>query len=298
MSASALPPPTPPRPYRWVLSSYGGERPDRTGEVPRPPAHAGDGTFGADYLDALIDCTAKVLARSGGADLCFFGRSLDGMYDLLSGALEPGGRGGRIDRLPLSCRHSRRWSPAQRLRFREHLAAVGLAPHALARRKRPLALVDVVSEGGSFTTLHEELARWIEESREPWPVIRRKLRYVGVTVRGKSSPNHDRWQQGLDWVRTLPAGHVVNVSLDPYIWSELADHEPKLTRWFPPERWLRDECTAVARHPHVAPALARARALVEAGRSREVRAELVRLMARDPGFATREVRALAGALRG
>ncbi|MBC9715412.1 hypothetical protein H9Y04_22950 [Streptomyces sp. TRM66268-LWL] len=289
----------PPRPYRWTLSGYGGGRPDRIGELPEPPPHAGDGSVGEGYLDALVDCTAKVLARAAGGDPCFFGRSLDGMYDLLSGALEQSGWGGRIDRIPLSAGNDACWTRAERMRFREHLAAAGLSPYALARRKRSIALVDVVDSGSTFSVVHGQLRAWIEESREPWPVIRRNLRYVGVTPRGKPSPNHSRWHQDLDWVRTLPADHVVSVSMHGCVWREMADHEPKLTGWFPSWRWLdADQLPGVVRHRNVAPALTRARALVDAGRTREVRAELVRLMARDPGFAQREVRALAGALRG
>ncbi|MFI6939782.1 hypothetical protein ACIBI4_10945 [Streptomyces sp. NPDC050418] len=293
------PEPAPPQPYRWALSSYAGGHPDRIGELPAPPRHAGDGTVAAWYLDALVACTAKVLARAGGADLVFLGRSLDGMYDLLTGAFEGGGWEGTLGRLPLSCGSDASWTPAQQRRFRAHLGAAGYAPYDLARRKRPLALVDVVSGGSSFSVVHGQLAAWIEESREPWPVIRRKLRYVGVTPRGKSSPKHESWQQHRDWVTTLPSGHVVNVSLDGRLWHELADHEPKVTRWFPPWRWLEEEgLTGVARHKNLAPALTRAQALVAAGRTRETRARLVRLMARDPGFAQREVRAVATALRG
>ncbi|WP_327357267.1 hypothetical protein [Streptomyces sp. NBC_01304] len=290
--------PTPPQPYRWTLSSYGGGRPDRTGVLPEPPARADDGTPGEWYVDELTACTAKVLARAGGADLCFLGRSLDGMYDLLTGALEYASWPGRLHRLPVSCLDDEAWTPAVRRRFREHLAAVGLEPSALARRKRPIALVDVVFWGRSFSTLHRNLAAWIEESREPWPVIRRKLRYVGVTSRGKPSPKHERWQQSEAWVRSLPAGHVVNVSIDSGMWGVMADHEPKLTRSFPHWLWHDIEAPVVERHAKVAPALNRAKALVAAGRTHEVRDELVRLMAREPGFADREVRALAGAIRG
>ncbi|MDG4859805.1 hypothetical protein P8605_16875 [Streptomyces sp. T-3] len=287
---------SPPHPYRWRLSSYGGGRPDRIGDLPEGPGDE-QGRPGTWYVGQLTEATAKVLARAGGADLCFLGRSLDGMYDLLTGALEHAPWEGRLHRLPVSCTDDDAWTPAVRSRFREHLAAAGLEPSALARRKRPIAVVDVVCWGRSFSTLHRNLAAWIEESREPWPVIRRKLRYVGVTRRGKSSPNHERWQQSEAWVRTLPAGHVVNVSMNSWMWSELADSEPKVTRSFPSWMWHDIDRPIVERHKNVAAALTRAQALVEAGRSREVRAELVRLMAREPGFAEREVRAVAGALR-
>ncbi|WP_405502524.1 hypothetical protein OG501_32140 [Streptomyces niveus] len=201
MTTAAAPPP---QPYRWSLSAFGGGRPDRLGAL----AARQDQSPPSDLvLRELTAVTAKVLARADGADLCFLGRSLDSMYDLLTGALEHSPWDGRLLRLPVSCMADTDWSPAATRRFREHLASVGLEPYALARRKRPIALVDVVAEGRSYGTLHRHLADWIEETREPWAVIRRKLRYIAVTCRHSTSPNTWRWQQDPDndWVRTLPA---------------------------------------------------------------------------------------------
>jgi hypothetical protein len=39
------------------------------------------------FLDELVACAARVLALSGDGDLYFVGRSMDSMYDLLTGAL-------------------------------------------------------------------------------------------------------------------------------------------------------------------------------------------------------------------
>jgi diadenosine tetraphosphatase ApaH/serine/threonine PP2A family protein phosphatase len=262
-------PASPPQPYRWALSSHGGAAPARLGAL-------ADGTGPARlwYLGELTECTGKVLARSHAADLCFVGRSLDSVYDLLTGAFEGASRVSGPARLPVSVRGRDRLVGARRRRLREHLAAAGLEPYALARRARPLALVDVVSSGSTFDTLHGELAAWIEESREPWAVIRRKLRYVGVTVRGRTSPNHWRWQQSPEsapWVRTLPAGHVVNVSLDRRVWSWLGNDQPKVHGSFPAVRWF-DEDAATPWHHHQLPeALAESLALVAAGRTRAVR---------------------------
>lgn len=221
------------------------------------------------------------------------------MYDLLTGALEHSPWDGQLLRLPVSCTADTEWSPADRRRFREHLASVGLEPYALARRKRPIALVDVVAQGRSFGTLHRHLAGWIEETREPWAVIRRKLRYIGVTVRGPSSPNTWRWQQDPDndWVRTLPAGHVTNVSVDYSVWTHLADSQPKINESFPHWNWFDEPSTTAPRHHKLARALEEARYFTEAGRSTGVREELIRLMAREPGFAGREQRRIALALR-
>ncbi|WP_333771484.1 hypothetical protein [Streptomyces sp. IBSBF 2435] len=51
-------------------------------------------------------------------------------------------------------------------------------------------------------------------------------------------------------------------------------------------------------HAQLPEALAESRALVAAGRTRTVRDGLVRTPGAEPGFADREVRAPAGALRG
>ncbi|MFC8828523.1 hypothetical protein ACFT9I_24615 [Streptomyces sp. NPDC057137] len=293
MTAEAAPPP---QPYRWSLSSFGGGRPDQLGTLAAPQDQSPPSDL---VLSELTGVTAKVLARSDGADLCFLGRSLDSMYDLLTGALEHSPWDGRLLRLPVSCMADTDWSPAAVRRFREHLASVGLEPYALARRKHPVALVDVVCEGRSYGTLHGRLADWIEESREPWAVIRRKLRYVAVTPRTRTSPNTWRWQQdpGNAWVRTLPAHHVSDVSLDGRVWRYLADHQPKVNQSFPHGNWFDEESTLTPRHHEVARALAEARYFTEAGRSTRLREELIRLMAREPGFAGREQRRIALALR-
>ncbi|WP_146088280.1 hypothetical protein [Actinacidiphila yanglinensis] len=285
----------PPQPYRWPLSSFGGGAPARLGTLAEGPARSRPG-----YLPELVECTGKVLARSHAADLCFVGRSLDTMYDLLTGVLEGADRPGGLRRLPLSLRGAHTLGPVGRDRLRTHLAEAGLEPYALARRKRPLALVDVVSAGSTFDAIHGELSAWIAESREPWAVIRRKLRYVGVTIRGRSSPHQWRWQQSPEsvrWVRTLPAGHVVNVSMHWRTWSWFGNEQPKLHRSFPPSRWFEPDAARARHHETLPQALAEARAVVAAGRTRETRRDLVRAMAAEPGFADREVRALAAAIR-
>jgi hypothetical protein len=88
-------------------------------------------------------------------------------------------------------------------RVRELLADIGVTPAALARQ--PVTFVDVVSAGGTFGELFQLLDEWIDETREPWDVVRRQLRFVGVTIRRKTSPNTWRWQQHASWTTRLPA---------------------------------------------------------------------------------------------
>ncbi|WP_305786096.1 hypothetical protein [Symbioplanes lichenis] len=246
------------------------------------------------YLDDLVACAGKVLARSGDGDLVFVGRSLDSMYDLLGGALD----GRRLSRLPLS--FHRHWrdslTGAQLDQARRIADSFGLSPYALARRSRPVTFVDVVDSGGTFTDLFTLLRDWIDDEREPWDVIRRKLRFVGVTVRRDTSPKTFRWQQQVSWARQLPSRSVLNVSLDGRVWSYFAGWQEKLTRSYRPEDWLvessgpqRDEATRLA--------LAEAAALVAHGRSAAGRRALARATDGEPALAEAWLRRLVTDLR-
>ncbi len=224
-------------PFRWDLVS-----PDQLGSL-----LAGTGEPDLWFIDSLVACAGKVLARSGDGDLFFVGRSLDSMFDLLSGALADAAAAPQVHRLPLSfqrpARPGRMWrrrplSSAECGQARCILAASGLTPWALARRSRPVTFADVVAEGSTFTELFMLLREWVTDERAQWDVIRRKLRFVGVTVQRKTSPNTFRWQQQASWTRQLPARAVLNVSLDWRAWTYFADRQVKLTRSFPPGRWL------------------------------------------------------------
>jgi hypothetical protein len=279
----------PPRPHRWDLL-----RPDRLGTLL-------DGAEQPDlwYLDELTVCAAKVVARSGGGDLRFVGRSADSVFDLLGGALAKTSWSGRLGRLPLSCAGgAAELSRRDVVRMREHLAAAGMSPYDLARRRCPLALVDLVWAGRTFTTLHTVLRDWVEESREPWPVIRGRVRYVGITARTRTSPKTWRWQQHRAWTGDLPTRAVRNVSLDPSVWHLLGDHEPKTAPSFPPRRWHDATVSVPARGDGPTRALATAVALVEAGRTGTVRRRLVRTFGAEPAFAEPWLRSLARELGG
>jgi hypothetical protein len=228
------------------------------------------------------------------------------MFDLLSGALA--GRGGRwrTYRLPVSLhrpavRVGSKWrlrpfTAPERAEARRLLADAGLSPYALARRQRPATFVDVVHRGSTFTELFTLLRAWIAEEHEAWDVIRRnKLRFVGVTSRGKTSPNTFRWQQHAPWTRQLPARSILNVSLDPWVWSYFGDHQIKLTRWFRPERWLAD-AEPPDRDPKTRQALAEAVAIVAHGRSAHGRKALTRAIDGEPTLAQPWLRSLIALL--
>jgi hypothetical protein len=278
-------------PFRWDLVT-----PDQLGSMLA-------GTTEPDlwFIDDLMECAGKVLARSGNGDLLFVGRSLDSMFDLLSGALANLSTAQRLMRVPFSFQRravltGRQWrvpalSGEQRTAARRVLAEVGVTPYALARRIRPVTFVDVVAEGSTFTELFDLLDGWITESREPWDVIRRKLRFVGVTRRGKTSPNTWRWQQHAEWTRQLPAGSVVNVSLDRVVWSYFGDHQTKLTRSFRPDRWLIPD-ERPDRDDRARQALAEAVAVVTYGRHLHGRRALASAIIDEPSLAQSWLRSI------
>lgn len=185
------------------------------------------------FLDELVACAGKVLARGGNGRLVFVGRSLDSMFDLLSGALRD-----RVVRPPVAFDRRSSLTPGQVARAREVCAVAGVTPESLARR--PVSFVDVVSTGSTFGELFKLLDMWIDETREPWDVVRGQLRFVGVTMRGKTSPNTWRWHQHADWTARLPGRAVVNVSLPLAEWRYFADFQTKLTRSFRPADWLAE----------------------------------------------------------
>jgi hypothetical protein len=242
------------------------------------------------------------VARSGGGELVFVGRSLDSMFDLLSGALADADGAVRLSRLPFSFQRlprspgRRAWrqrplTTAERAQAHRVLAGLGLAPKSLARRAAPVVFTDVVSGGSTFGDLFAVLRAWSDQEHAQWDVIRRKLRFTGVTSRLKTSPNAFRWQQHAPWTTQLPASSIVNVSLDGVTWSYLADHQAKLTRSFPPAQWL-EEAQAPGRDDKTRQALAEAVSLVSYGRSPQGRTALARAMDGEPALAQPWLRSL------
>jgi hypothetical protein len=281
-------------PFRWDLVT-----PDQLGSMLR-----GIGTPKLWFLDDLVACAGKVVARSGNGDLVFVGRSLDSMFDLLSGVLAEIEWDADVRRAPFSFARAgiarapwgyRPLTPAEHTRARRVLTEVGVDPHSLARRDRPVTFVDVVHRGSTFTELYSLLRAWIDEDCGAWPVIRRKLRFVGVTSRMKTSPSAFRWHQHAPWTSQLPARAVVNVSLDPRLWFYFGGRQTKLTRSYRPDLWLADG-DGPRHDEETRDALAEATALVLYGRSPAGRHALARAMAGEPALRESWLRTLIGRL--
>jgi hypothetical protein len=152
-----------------------------------------------------------------------------------------------------------------------------------------------VARGSTFGDLFDLLDRWIDETREPWTVVRRQLRFVGVTWQKKTSPNTWRWQQHAEWTSRLPARAVVNVSLPYPVWTYFGDHQTKLTRSFRPADWLAEDA-GPNRDERTRQALAEAVALVRYGRSKGGRRAIARATEDEPAWRETWLRSLVNEL--
>ncbi|MBG0818855.1 hypothetical protein [Planomonospora sp. ID82291] len=277
----------PNRPFRWDLV-----RRDRLGDLLRDRPEP---EF--PYPDELVDCAAKVVARSADGDLYFVGRSADSVHDLISGALARTPHRDRLHLLPFSYRLEDPLQTVEVRQLRANLAAVGITPHGLARRKRPIVLTDLVYGGATFTHLYGLLHDWIRDERETWDVIRLKLRFLGITSRKKTSPNTWRWWQNAPWTGSLPRRAVTSVSVEPWLWNYLGNEQHKLTPSFRRTLWADEAVAVPCRDDETLGALAQAVALVELGRSRRVRDDLARRISAEPSFTQAWLRSLTLELR-
>jgi len=278
----------PNRPFRWDLV-----RPDQLGSL---LDEAGEPSL--FFLDDLIECAARVLAQSGDGELYFVGRSVDSLYDLLSGALADTGWSSRLHPLPLSLYglSGQNFGDAELRQLRTNLTAEGLAPAELMRG-RPTVFVDLVHQGSTFENLYAVLRRWIDDEHAQWDVIRRQLRFIGITWRTKTSPNTWRWQQHADFADELPAAAIRNVPLDGRIWSYFGDHQSKTAASFRRTQWSDSAVTEPRRDERTRSALAEAVRLVAAARTPGVRRKLAEEIGRQPGISERWLRDLQLSLR-
>ncbi|WP_372659968.1 hypothetical protein [Amycolatopsis kentuckyensis] len=275
----------PNRPFRWDLV-----RPDHLGSLldglPEPDLW---------FLDDLVECAAKVLARSEDGELYFIGRSADSVFDLLGGALPDAGR---LHPLPLSTGSIDSWPygrlhPAEVAQLRANLAAHGLSPALLAHGSRPIVFAEAVSTGRTLKQLLDVLRDWAADDRADWPAVLRRIRIVGLTRRTHTSPNTHRWQQQAEWARDVT---IRNVSVESALFSYLADRQPKLTRSFGRDLWAAADVREPPRDDRTRRALAEAVAIVEAGRSPAVRERLARVLEREPAGSEPWLRDLARCL--
>jgi hypothetical protein len=189
-------------------------------------------------LNPVRECCARVLAGAGDARLVFVGRSPESLYDYLTGALAETPWADRCDLLSVSLPPDVHAVSAHALRaLREQHRAFGLHPAAIASAPRPIAFADLVWRGRTFGQLSAFLSRWARDEGVDVHAVRRRLRWVGISVRGKNSPNTWRWFQQLEWAAEYSPGVLRGVSMDYWFWTYLGDSQAKTMPSNTVDRW-------------------------------------------------------------
>ncbi|MCO4771122.1 MAG: hypothetical protein KDA24_13895 [Deltaproteobacteria bacterium] len=272
------------------LAESGGER---TASAAASTALEGFAQLRDEELVELRLLAARTLAASGGGDLWFIGRSLEPVFDYLSGLFM--GRE-QTPRLSLSNISVSRGS-YERRELRSELERLGLHPRELYRRARPQVLCDVIYSGGTMGTLISELDAWAAEAVGDAKAVMRQLRIVGVLIKRKPSPNASRWQQEVAWLRRYPTLKVENVAIPYPQWSAIADRDPKVGVWNPASRWGTSLRRDDRLHPRRLLALRRALAVFDAASTREERAAFRTAFAATKGVEHRWGRGVLAALK-
>ncbi|WP_293912030.1 hypothetical protein [Deinococcus sp.] len=282
----------PSRPFRWTLS-----RPE--GLVRRPDS----GPLTPLYLfSELRSCAARVVGAAGERDLIFLGRSPESLFDYLSGVLHGTAWEGRLDLLLYSNRGNRvdairRDHPGAIEAMRAQFTEAGLAPAQLLTRPRPVAIIDLVAEGGTFEGFSDFLEAWSAELGVNLRAWRSRLRFVGIVRQRKNSPNAFRWQQHAPWLDRYPPGTACNVSVPSPLWNYLGNTQMKVTPSNPPRLWGRSELLSPPRQEEHLEALQAAAQRYTSGTDLAERARFAALLSGQRSMRERWCRELVLALR-
>lgn len=268
-------------PFRWDIRRR--EQLGRMMEAPRPEGWGRDRYWDETFAE-IRNTSARVLARAGDARLVFVGRSPECLFDYLSGALAETSWAERLDLLSVSMPsgdvHGRPDIPQSSVEgLHAMLRALRLSPAEIASAPRPVAFVDVVSRGGTFGSLAESLAAWARLEGVDVNAVRRRLRFVGMTVRTKNSPNTWRWFQRGGWTEDFPRSALRGVSIPDWFWSYQGGYQLKMTPSNDYTRWGTDAMTRPVHEPEAFEALRTAFRIHEQARTRDERARFAAALA-------------------
>ena len=223
------------KPFRWDL-----KRREQLGNlVEVEPAESYLG-----YKTDLAECAAKVVARSDNRKLIFVGRSPENLFDYLSGIFDAVDSD-KVDLLNISNRRLN----VEELRqeyvgaveaLKAHFIALGISPKQLIESSRGVCFCDLVYEGGTYESLFGFIQTWAEEEKYDWAAVMCKIKFLGITIRTKTSPNTWRWQQHAGWVKKHPQIAVQNISVNHSFWAYLGNTQKKVTLSNYPARWGKE----------------------------------------------------------
>ncbi len=255
-----------------------------------------------DFNLLLRQCNARIIAFSDNADLIFIGRSPENLFDYLSGVLATTDWADRCILVNISLRASVQSSlkaenPNAIMEGRQLFADYDISPEQVMKNSRPTAFVDLVSTGQTFGNIAELLIDWAEDCHIDPAAFRKKLRFIGITCREKTSPNTWRWQQKNAWSKKFAPRQIKNVSIFPLLWGFLGNYEPKVSLSNPPWRWGTDLLLSPPRYKDQLAALRLALDLFDTGNSADERLAFASCLAQEPGMRQRWYRALITELR-
>ncbi len=190
-------------------------------------------------------CAARILTFSQDSRLIFVGRSLDSVFDYLSGILENTSWNDRLIRLNISLYgHSiqsvKEKNPKSYDTLKRYFEELLLDPVSIKSNRIPTSFADVVFNGGTYEQIFLFLNNWSNEIENDNTAMNKKLRFIGITERKKSSPNTWRWQQQKEWTDNLRSSNIKNISVDYWFWTHIADSQPKITKSFRPKSWNKE----------------------------------------------------------
>ncbi|HEX6054114.1 MAG TPA: hypothetical protein VFZ21_32815 [Gemmatimonadaceae bacterium] len=256
-----------------------------------------------EFLEDLRRCCARVIAMAGDSRLVFVGRSPESLYDYLTGALADTSWADRLAMLNVSLWAFGRFDDTSPTAagcdaMRAQLADVGLAPARIAASPRPIALIDLVSSGGTLGTLVELLISEAERAGVDVRAVRRRLRIVGISQQETPHPRTWRWRTHTQLAVAFRPSAVKGVSIPPQLWDFLGNTQKKVARTNPPARWGDPQMARPPRGSDFAAALRFAVALHDLGRTRAERDALAAQIATQPAMRYPWCRVLGAELRG
>ena len=253
-------------PFRWKIAS-----PDELGSLLNPD-------FIPDewLLSSVRFCAARILTLSQNSRLVFVGRSLDSVHDYLSGILGETSWNNRLLRLNISLyghsiEHIRELYPKSFKSLKKYFEKLAIDPIAVKSSKIPTSFVDVVCEGGTYEQIFKLLNNWSDELQNDSVIMNKKVRFIGITRRRKTSPNTWRWQQQTEWTKFIKSSNIKNVSMDYEFWTHVANYQPKITKSFTPKMWETEEAKSPVHSEERIKALNEAHFLYNAGKSKKER---------------------------
>ena len=195
-----------------------------------------------EILGHVRECAANIVSHLNPSYVVFVGRSLESIQVYLDGVLKDTFLSDSLINLNISLfNHSismiRAKGEMYVVALKNHFANIGLHPQAILERSNFTSFVDVVLEGSTFGRIYKFLVEWAKEERVDVPAVKKKLRFIGIISRSKSSPNAWRWNDHVDWVGEIP-GSVKNIAVELWFWRYLGEVQDKMTNSITLDKWL------------------------------------------------------------